>query len=320
MKTILHHSPQFDSNHLGYKNLTKAAFLSDIQVYLMAIGANLTFSTASLFFSIFSKRFSPVWMGTVKVFFATIAFVIAVILSGQTSSVPWSAVTLLFISGLGGLCGGDILLFKAYTTLGAGRTLVMFSFEPLFMGLFGYFFLGQIFTVNQILAVACMVVCIYIFMLERSRLHGSWDLTSFIWAFMGIVLDSAGVMMTRTAYEIAPQMETYQVNLIRCIGAVVGFLIIAPKLYLQFPKDVWNFTLRDKVIIIGASVGGCFISLALYLAALKHAHVGTLSAIAITGPVWVAMLESLYYRKWPNRYLVAAFVFFLLGFYMMVMH
>jgi drug/metabolite transporter (DMT)-like permease len=259
-------------------------------------------------------------MGTVKVFLATIAFIIAMFLSGQTSSVPWSAVTLLFISGLGGLCGGDILLFKAYTTLGPGRTMVMFSFEPLILGVFGYFFLGQLFTVNQVLAVICMVVCIYIFMLERNRLHGSWDFRSFVWAFSGIILDAVGVMMTRMAYEIAPQMETFQVNVIRCIGALAGFLVVSPKIYLQFPRDIWNFNLRDKVVIIGASIGGCFISLALYLAALKHAHVGTLSAIAITGPIWVAILESIYFRKWPNRYLMAAFVFFLLGFYMMVIH
>lgn len=284
----------------------------------MAIGANLTFSTASLFFSIFSRRFSPVWMGTVKVFFATIAFLIAMGLSGQTHSVPWSALALLFISGFGGLCGGDIFLFKAYSTLGAGRTLVMFSFEPLLLGLYGFLFLNQTFTVNQTLAVMCMVVCVYIFMLERSRLHGSWDVKSFVWAFIGILLDAVGVMMTRSAYEIAPQLETFQVNVIRCIGALVGFLLISPRLFAMFPKDILKLSSRDKIVLIGASVGGCFLSLTLYLAALKHAHLGTLSAIAITGPVWVAMLESVYYRKWPNRYLMGAFVFFLMGFYLMV--
>ncbi len=284
----------------------------------MAIGANLTFSTASMFFSIFSKRFNPIWMGTVKVSFAMLAFLIAMLLSGQTQSVPFPAVALLFISGLGGLCGGDIFLFKAFTTLGPGRTLVMFSFEPLMLGLYGYFFLNQVFTVNQTLSVFCMVICIYIFMLERSKLTGNWDIRSFLWAFTGITLDAVGVMMTRSAYEISPGLETFQVNVIRCAGALFGFLLVAPKIYLQFPKDIWNFGYRDKIIIIGASIGGCFISLALYLAALKYAHVGTLTAISITGPVWVAMLESIYYKRWPNRYLVSAFVFFLMGFYLMV--
>jgi drug/metabolite transporter (DMT)-like permease len=284
----------------------------------MAIGANLTFSTASMFFSIYSTRFNPIWMGTVKVSFAMLAFLIAMLLSGQTNSVPLTAIALLFFSGLGGLCGGDIFLFKAFTTLGPGRTLVMFSFEPLMLGLYGYFFLNQVFTVNQALSVFCMVICIYIFMLERSKLTGDWDIRSFLWAFTGITLDAVGVMMTRSAFEISPGLETFQVNVIRCAGALVGFLIVSPKIYLQFPKDIWNFSYRDKIIIIGASIGGCFISLALYLAALKHAHVGTLTAISITGPVWVAMLESIYYKRWPNRYLVSAFIFFLMGFYLMM--
>jgi drug/metabolite transporter (DMT)-like permease len=257
-------------------------------------------------------------MGTVKVALAMIAFLIAMVLSGQTNSVPVSALALLFFSGLGGLCGGDIFLFKAYTTLGAGRTLVMFSFEPLLLGIYGYFFLGQLFTTNQFLAVICMVICIYIFMLERSRMTGAWDFRSFIWAFLGILLDAVGVLMTRSAYEIAPQLETFQVNVIRCSGALVGFLFVAPKIFATFPRDIWNFSVKDKVVVIGASVGGCFLSLTLYLAALKYAHVGTLAAIAITGPVWVSMLESIYYKRWPNRFLVGAFIFFLMGFYLMV--
>ncbi|MFL5786148.1 MAG: EamA family transporter, partial [Bacteriovoracaceae bacterium] len=249
---------------------------------------------------------------------AMAAFLIASVLSGQTNSVPWSAVALLFFSGLGGLCGGDIFLFKAYTTLGAGRTLVMFSFEPLFLGLYGYFFLGQVFTANQFLAVMCMVVCIYIFMLERNRLTGAWDFKSFVWAFTGIVLDAVGVMMTRSAYEISPELGTFEVSVIRCAGALLGFLIVAPKIFATFPRDLWKLSVRDNIVVIGASLGGCFLSLTLYLAALKYAHVGTLSAIAITGPVWVAMLESIYYKRLPNRYLVGAFVFFLMGFYLMV--
>jgi drug/metabolite transporter (DMT)-like permease len=70
--------------------------------------------------------------------------------------------------------------------------------------------------------------------------------------------------------------------------------------------------------VVGAAICGCFISLALYLAALKYAHVGTLTAIAITGPVWVSILESLYHRRLPNIYLLGAFAFFLTGFYLMI--
>lgn len=292
--------------------------MNSLQVYGLAIGANLTFSTASMVFSHYSKRFSPTWINQIKVFVAFLAFLTAMVASGQMIELPLQTTILLLLSGLCGLCFGDIFLFRSFTTLGTGRSLVLFSFQPLLVGLYGYFFLGQLFTTNQTLAVFCMMICVYIFMFERNKMTGSWDIRSFLWAFTGIALDAIGVMLTRTAYESAPGMETFQVNVIRCLGALIGFLILSPKSYLIVARDFIALELKEKSIIVASAIFGCFISLALYLAALKYAHVGTLTAITITGPVWVSLLECLYHRKLPNIYLLGAFAFFLSGFYLMV--
>ncbi len=238
--------------------------------------------------------------------------------SDQLVSVSPTVISLLILSGFAGLCVGDIFLFKAFTTLGPARSLVLYSFQPLMLGIYGYFFLGQFFSLNQTLAVMCMIVCIFIFMLERNKTTGSWDPKSFVWAFLGITLDAIGVMMTREAYELNSGLETFQVNVIRCIGALIGFFLISPKSYLIVATDVWNLRKREISLLLGSAICGCFISLTLYLAALKYAHVGTLTAIAITGPVWVSMLECLYHKRLPNFYLVGAFIFFLTGFYLMV--
>lgn len=240
------------------------------------------------------------------------------LISGQLVAISYNATALLLLSGLAGLCVGDIFLFRAFATLGSGRSLVLYSFEPLLIGLYGYFFLNQIFTLNHTLAVICMIICVFIFMLERNKQSGSWDFKSFMWAFLGIFLDSLGVMLTRSAYEITPGLETFQVNVIRCFGALLGFLLISPKSYLKVASDFKVLLQKDKLLILGAGVCGCFLSLTLYLAALKYAHVGTLASLSITGPVWVALLECVYYRRFPNFYLLSAFAFFLTGFYLMV--
>lgn len=292
--------------------------MSSLEVYALAIGANLTYSTSSMIFSVYAKRFSSKWINQVKVFTAFTVFLIAMFFSGQIISVSPSVVSLLVLSGFMGLCFGDIFLFRAFTTLGPARSLVLYSFQPLMLGLYGYFFLGQMFSLNQTLSVVCMVICIFIFMLERNKITGSWDLKSFVWAFLGITLDAIGVMLTREAYELNTGLETFQVNVIRCVGALAGFLLISPKSYVLVAKDVWALRKREISLLLGASFCGCFLSLTLYLAALKHAHVGTLTAIAITGPVWVSMLECLYHRRLPNLYLTGAFIFFLTGFYLMV--
>lgn len=292
--------------------------MSSIEVYALAIGANLTYSTASMIFSVYAKRFSSMWINQVKVFSAFIAFVIAMFYAKQLVSVSPSVISLLVLSGFMGLCLGDIFLFRAFTTLGPARSLVLYSFQPLMLGIYGYFFLGQLFSLNQTLAVICMVICIFIFMLERNKATGTWDVRSFVWAFLGITLDAIGVMLTREAYELNSGLETFQVNVIRCLGALFGFLLISPKSYINVAKDLMILRKREISLLVGASFCGCFLSLTLYLAALKHAHVGTLTAIAITGPVWVSMLECLYHRRLPNLFLVLAFAFFLTGFYLMV--
>lgn len=293
--------------------------MNSLTVYALALGANLTFSTSSMVFSIFATRFSSFWMNQLKVAVAFVAFVIAMFVTDQFVPIKMEAVGFLFLSGFFGLCLGDILLFRAYTTLGAGRSLVLFSMQPLMLGLYGYFFLAQVFSSHQVLAVICMIACVFIFMLERNKMTGSWDLQSFIWALSGITLDAGGVMLTRHSYEISPGLETFQVNVIRCMGALVGYFILKPKNHLVILNDLKTLTRKEKTLLFSSIIFGCFVSLTLYLAAVKHAHVGTLTALSITGPIWVSLLECLYYRRLPNRYLVAAFSVFLVGFYFMAL-
>jgi drug/metabolite transporter (DMT)-like permease len=268
--------------------------------------------------TLYARRFSPIWINQVKVTIALFAFLIALMIGGKIVAISWTAVSLLFLSGFMGLFLGDIFLFRAFTTLGPARSLVLFSFQPLMLGLYGYFFLGQLFTLNQTFAVVCMMICLFIFMLERNKTTGSWDFKSFIWAFLGICLDAFGVMMTRESYEMTAGLETFQVNVIRCLGALTGFLILNQTRFFNIFAEFYTLRKREISLVAGAAFCGCFLSLTLYLSALKYAHVGTLTAISITGPVWVSLLECIYYRKLPSFYLLSAFTFFLTGFYLMV--
>ncbi len=300
------------------KAVNKGRGLNSFEVYGLAIGANLAYSSASLIYSIYAKRFSSVWINQIKVFTAFVAFVLAMVVTQQFAPVSSTSILLLLLSGLVGLCLGDIFIFKAFTTLGAGRSLVIYSFQPLLLGIYGYFFLSQLFNYQHLTAFLCMLVCVFIFMLERSRAVGHWDLKSFLWAFSGICLDGLGIILTRTAYENDPQLQTFQVNVIRCLGALIGFLLLSPKSFQRLYQDLTQIALKEKTLILSASFVGCFLSLTMYLAALKYAHVGMLTSIAITGPVWVSLLECFYFKKMPGKYLLGAFSFFIIGFYLMI--
>lgn len=284
----------------------------------MAIGANIAYSSSSLVYSIYSRRFSSLWVNLIKVITAFSCFLLTCLIFDYWKPISTYSMIMLLLSGFMGLCLGDLFLYRAFSTLGAGRSLVLYSFQPLMLGLYGYFFLNQFFSLNQTLAVICMIICIFVFMFERNKTTGSWDLSSFMWAFLGISLDAIGLMLSRGAYEATPELNTFQVNLIRCSGALFGYLIMVPKNYLEITKNFLSLKKREVSLILGASITGCFISLTMYMAALKHAHVGTLTSIAITGPVWVSILECIYFKRWPNFYLLFAFCFFITGFYLMI--
>jgi drug/metabolite transporter (DMT)-like permease len=117
--------------------------MSLTSIYLMALASNLLFSTTSLIFSHYSTRFSPMWMNQTKVLLATFAFGLTAFFFPSQQPFDFSTLSYLTLSGILGLCLGDFLLFKAYTKLGAARSLILFSFQPLILGIFAYFALDQ---------------------------------------------------------------------------------------------------------------------------------------------------------------------------------
>ncbi len=287
--------------------------MSSTQVVLLALCSNMCFGTASFVFTQFSKRFSPFWMNQLKVSVAFIAFCLA--MAAAENWIPLSNLSAgaLLLSGILGLCIGDIFIFRAYTTLGPARSLVLYSFQPLILGVYAYFVLAQGFSWYEGLAVICMIACVLIFVLERNRNTGHWDYKSFMWAFFGICFDAGGIMLTRYAYENTPDMGSFQTNAIRAFGALVGFLLLRPKSYGVLLDDLRKMPRTTLFAVVGACLIGTFLSLALYLRALKFAHLATLSAVTITSPILIASIDCIRAKKWPNKYLSTALALFVCG-------
>ena len=282
--------------------------------YLLAIGANLCFGTASIAFSRFSVSHSPGWINQLKVSVAFLGFIVAFFLLESYVSLTLTANAYLLGSGFIELCVGDLFLFRAFATLGPSRTLVLYSFQPFLLAVYGYFFLGQTLTLYQDAAIFCMIACVLTFLWERNRVHGKFDIAAFSLAFLGILLDAVGVMLSRQAYETNAELGSFQVNATRALGALMGFFLLNPKSFYSLFNDLKVMEKKERTLALSASFLGTFISLSLYLRALKTAHVATLTAISITLPIWVSLIEHVRLQVWPNRYLWFAFFLFLLGF------
>lgn len=285
---------------------------------LFALSSTIIFSLSSIIFGIFSKKSTPIWMNTFKASVALVGFTIAAASSGGLATLPpLPVVGFLVFSGLIGLNAGDYFLFKAFQRVGPARTLIVFSFQPLMMATFAYLVFGQRLSVQQTVAIFLMIACVLNIGFEKFRLEGKWELWGPLFAFIGVLLDCFGVLATRHAFDSDPSLGVLEANFYRCLGAGVGFFFIAHLFQVKLKRRFLRFSLRTKFIVVIASFMGTFVSLWLYLYALKDGHLGKVAAIVGMGPLFTTVFECIVQRRLPNRYLWVSLSLFAVGFYLL---
>lgn len=276
---------------------------------LFAFGSNIAFATAGFYYSIYTRRTSAFSFNALKAFVAFSCFLLVLLLSPVSFQFdfPQEIFGYLSLSGLLGLCIGDIFLLKAMATLGSGRVLLLFGFQPLLIGIYSFFFLGQDFSLGRAVAVLLLILCTLSFSLESLKQKGHWESKGLCFAFLGIVLDMLGLLLTRESFERAPDLSPFVANTIRTAAACAGFLLWigferSRKVELKtalgsLSKAEWRGALLTCFV-------GTFISLSLYLYAVKLGHLATISAIAGTSPLFATLIESFLGRRPFSRYLL----------------
>lgn len=291
----------------------------NIPPFFYALGATLCFSYSSTIFTEFARKISPFWMNSFKAFVALIAFWITLLLLNNWVTPNIQTLIALISSGCIGLMIGDIFMLHAMKDLGASRMLMIFGLQPFFLGIGGYFFFNQNFSLMNFIGVIFMLACLYTISLESYKKSGNWQLRGMMLGLIAILLDAVGIFMTKFGFNSSPGISSAQVNAIRCIGAVLGFFIINYAYYkkedqISF-KPTWSLlTKNEKIRIIIGSIGGTYCSLMLYLIAVSKGQLSVVSSVTVTGPMFAGIFECVRSRKFPSLYLFVAFIFFIGGF------
>ena len=274
--------------------------------YFFALGSNISWGLASQSYALFSKKISPVWTNMFKGICAGILFGLTVIIAGGFKPISLSAVGLFLLSGFIGLGFGDIFTFQAYSVIGPSRTTMISSFRILFVGVLGYFFFGQEVSPSRFVSIIFLIACIFIFALEGYRKTAKWQWGAMTMALIGMLLDSVAVITSRAAFDISA-VNAVEANAYRCMGAVAGFIILARAMKINFFAKINKLSRRALFFITAGSVIGTYLGLIFYLEAIKRGNLATVSAICATGVVFTAFFECLFEKKWPSKYLMAAF-------------
>ncbi len=289
-----------------------------ISPYVYSVFANMFWGLGAQFYAYYGRKFSSVWINAFKALAAGIFFTCAVIIAGGFHEIIPSAAFVLLLSGLIGLGVADIFLVKAYAGMGPGRTMMLFSFQPLFVGVISYFAFGQVINPQKFISIIFFIICIVIFSLETFRKEGHWNIKNTLFAFLGMVFDGIGVMLTRYGFDKAPDITVFEGNLYRVIGALVFFVIVSRVFKFSFRANFQSLSPSRRFILFFAVFLGTFVSLGFYLQAIRTGDLAIVTAITVTGVIFASLFESIFKRAWPTKYLYIAFVFFTAGMYFLL--
>lgn len=281
--------------------------------YILAVSANLSFAFGSMFFTHYARRFSSIWMNTAKAAVAMSCFFIAILISGEFHTISPLNFGVFFISGFLALGIGDIFLIEAFRELGPARTMVIFGCHPIIVGFFSFLLFGQIVETSKLIGIIFFIICLFIFAFERFKATRKWDVRGLLFAVLGMSIDAGGVIITRYAFDMNDEISAFEGNMYRCFGALVAYYIISFFKPFHFFSGIKSLTWKSRGYVIMGGFFGTFLSLGLYLQAIKTAHLASISAISITSVIFGAMFESIFHKTWPSRYLLLAFVFFCIG-------
>lgn len=288
------------------------------QAYLYAMSAAIVFSSASFIFTQYSKQISALWMSFFKTVVCFVLFSLTTIFVVDWVDVSLPITVALMASGAVGLGLGDLFLLHAYTHIGPGRTLMLFGFQPLFIGLSSWYFFGQGLEGYRFLAIFFFVGCLFLFSLEKFKAKGHWEIWGLLAALTGVICDNIGVLLTRWSFDEAQTMTPLQANFIRCGGGLLFYILANPFLKTKLIHHFKRIKAVDRFKVIAASAAGTFVSLLLYLTAVRIGHLASVAAIGVVGPLFSTIMECVLEKRMPSRYLWVALGCFFCGFFILV--
>lgn len=292
---------------------------SQHSAYFLALSSAVLFSGASVIFARFSVSHSSLWMNLMKNSVALLAFCVtaafSILYGGERlSDISGISAGLLLLSGVMGLAIGDYFLFRGYQRIGSARTLLVFSFSPLFLSIQGFLFFDQGLSWNQGFALLLMMACVWTISFEKFKTEGHWEWKGIAFAVIGVLLDNSGIVLTRKAFDLSPGMSAYTANAVRALSSVVLLWVVQHFVRERAIHGFQRLDWKERGLVLFSSLMGTFLSLTLWLTALKIGHIGSLAGVGSFNPIAASIWEWVLLRRRPTPYLVIALGLFLAGF------
>ncbi|MDD3110505.1 MAG: DMT family transporter [Eubacteriales bacterium] len=152
---------------------------------------------------------------------STLAWLLEGRLIPQANASQWS---LLLLSGFIGFSIGDGFLFTAFQQIGARRTMLIFSANPVLAAILGWALMGEALTIQHIIGILLAVSGIMLVIrgdVPAGSKAAGWQ--GILWATLATLGQAAGVILSKLGLATLDAVPAAQ---IRLIGGVVGMALI----------------------------------------------------------------------------------------------
>ncbi len=287
--------------------------------YIYGLLAALCLAIASQVYAYISRVITAFGTNFWKSFICVIAFLLIAGIGMGFQTTSTNAALVFILSGIIGLGIGDIFLLKSFSDLGPGRTLILFSFQPVIIGILSYLFLNQGIDTRKLLAVFCFIFCVFIFSFENYKKEKQWKPQLVLIAIIGIFLDCTGLLISRYGFDIHHDINVWEATCLRFIGAMGALFII------QFFIPSFNslkvlkaLSKKHIIIFVIGTIIGTVLGLTFAMLAIRTAHLASLSGIFISGAVFASLFECIIAKKLPSKYFTLALISFFIGAYILL--
>jgi len=261
-----------------------------------ALGVSVCWTMSALFFEKAGYK-----IGSLSVNF--IRLLLAIVFLGITSLVsrglffPVDATGYqwfwLGLSGFVGFFLGDMLLFKSYMVIGSRTATLIMSLSPMLTAIIGWFFLDEILSTKNILAMTISIGGIIIAISNR-KMKLSYPAKGIMLAFGGAMGQAVGLILSKKGMGHYDPVAATQIRAIFGLFSF-GILITAIGRWSKLGKDI-RHTEAMKSVTVGA-IFGPFVGVALGLFAIQQTKTGIASSLMSLVPIFIILPSSIMFKE-----------------------
>jgi len=260
------------------------------------IGVAICWTMSALFFEKAGYKIGSLSVNFIRLLFAigflgiTTFFTRGAFFPNDANGYQW------FWLGLSGFVGfflGDMLLFQSYMVIGSRTAALIMSLAPMLTAIIGWFFLDEILSPKNILAIFISLVGIIIAISNR-KMKLNISFKGFLLAFGGATGQAVGLILSKKGMGDYDPVAATQIRAmfgLLSFGILITFLGRWKKLGMAFTHSS-----GIKAVTVG-SFFGPFIGVALSLFAIQQTKTGIASTLMSLVPIFIIVPSAIMFKE-----------------------